>query len=120
MCKKLSVLASLVLVLSLAVRTQADLVGYWAFDEGLGSIAHDSSGNGLDGTLNGDPQWVAGQIGGALEFNGNDFVEIPHSPLLSITDQITVAAWTYMSANASGEMAIVSKGGGLQMTCPMN
>ncbi len=111
MCKKLSVLASLVLVLSLAVRTQADLVGYWAFDEGLGSIAHDSSGNGLDGTLNGDPQWVAGQIGGALEFNGNDFVEIPHSPLLSITDQITVAAWTYMSANASGEMAIVSKGG---------
>jgi len=98
-------------VLSLAVRTQADLVGYWAFDEGIGTIAHDSSGNGLDGTLNGDPQWVAGQIGGALEFNGNDFVEIPHSPLLSITDKITVAAWTYMNANASGEMAIVSKGG---------
>ena len=111
MCMKLSVCATLVLVLSLAVGTQADLVGYWSFDEGAGTIAHDSSGNGLDGTLNGDPQWVAGQLGGALEFDGNDFVEIPHSPLLSITEKITITAWTYMSANASGEMAIVSKGG---------
>ena len=111
MCMKLSVCVTLVLVLSLAVGTQADLVGYWSFDEGAGTIAHDSSGNGLDGTLNGDPQWVAGQLGGALEFDGNDFVEIPHSPLLSITEKITITAWTYMSANASGEMAIVSKGG---------
>ena len=111
MCKKLSVLTSFVLVLSFAVSTQADLVGYWNFDEGSGTIAYDSSGNGLDGTLNGDPQWVLGQVGGALEFDGDDSVEIPHNPLLSITDEITITAWTYMNANASGEMAIVSKGG---------
>jgi hypothetical protein len=111
MCKKLSVLASFVLVLSLAVSTQADLVGYWSFDEGSGTTAFDSSGNGLDGTFNGDPQWVLGQIGGALEFDGDDSVEIPHNDLLSITDEITITAWTYMNANASGEMAIVSKGG---------
>ena len=111
MCKKLCVLASFVLVLSLAVSTHADLVGYWNFDEGSGTIAYDSSGNGLDGTLKGDPQWVAGQVGGALEFDGDDSVEIPHNPLLSITDEITITAWTYMNANASGEMAIVSKGG---------
>ncbi|MCP4607809.1 MAG: LamG domain-containing protein [Planctomycetes bacterium] len=111
MCKKLSVLVSFVLVLSLAVSTQADLVGYWNFDEGSGTTAFDSSGNGLDGTLTGDPQWVLGQIGGALEFDGDDSVEIPHSPLLSLTDEITITAWTYMNANASGEMAIVSKGG---------
>ena len=111
MCKKLSVLASFVLVLSFAICTQADLVGYWTFDEGSGTIAYDSSGNGLDGTLNGDHQWVLGQVGGALEFDGDDSVEIPHNPLLSITDEITITAWTYMNANASGEMAIVSKGG---------
>ena len=111
MSKKLTVLASFVFVLSLAVSTQADLVGYWKFDEGFGTTAHDSSGNGLDGTLNGDPEWVIGQVGGALEFDGDDSVEIPHNPLLSITDEITITAWTYMSANASGEMAIVSKGG---------
>jgi hypothetical protein len=85
--------------------------GYWKFDEGSGTTAYDSSGNGLDGTLNGDPQWVEGQLGGALDFDGDDSVEIPHNPLLSITDEITIAAWTYMRANASGELAIVSKGG---------
>ncbi len=111
MCKKLLVLSSFILVLSFAVSAQADLVGYWKFDEGFGTIAHDSSGNGLDGTLNGNPQWVIGQVGGALEFDGDDSVEIPHNPLLSITNEITITAWTYMNANASGEMSIVSKGG---------
>ena len=120
MCKKLCVLVSFVLVLSLAVSAQADLVGYWNFDEGSGTVALDSSGNGLDGTLNGDPQWVVGQVGGALEFDGDDSVEIPHNYLLSITDEITITAWTYMNANASGEMAIVSKGDGELMTCLMN
>jgi hypothetical protein len=111
MCKKLSVLVSFILVLSFASNTQADLVGYWNFDEGSGTTAYDSSGNGLDGTLNGDPQWVIGQVGGALEFDGDDSVEIPHNPLLSITDEITITVWTYMNANASGEMVVVSKGG---------
>src|SRR5262249_17794840 len=27
------------------------LVGFWSFDEGAGTIAHDSSGRGNDGTL---------------------------------------------------------------------
>ena len=113
MCKGLSGLTITVLVLCCpAVGAPPGLVGYWTFDEGGGQIAADSSGNGLDGTLNGDPQWVAGQLGGALDFNGSgDYVEIPHDPLLSITDEITIAAWTNMSTNASGEMAIVSKGG---------
>ena len=30
-----------------------DLVGYWNFEEGEGSIAYDLSGNGNDGTING-------------------------------------------------------------------
>ena len=92
MCKKLCVLVSFVLVLSLAVSTQADLVGYWSFDEGFGTVAFDASGNGFDGTLTGDPQWVTGQVGGALEFDGDDSVEIPHNDLLSITDEITTVS----------------------------
>jgi hypothetical protein len=102
-----------VLVLgSTAIAALPGLVAYWTFDEGQGKIAADSSGNGLDGTLNGGAKWVAGQLGGALAFDGSDdFVEIPHNPLLSITGQITIAAWTNMATTASGEMAIVSKGG---------
>jgi len=112
MSKKLIYLISFVLLLSVTGNASAELVGYWKFDEGAGTIAYDSSGNGLDGTLKGNPKWVAGQLGGALDFDGNDdFVEVPHSPILSITDEITISAWTKMRANASGEMAIVSKGG---------
>jgi hypothetical protein len=87
------------------------LIGYWTFDEGQGTTAFDSSGNGLHGTLRGGPTWTLGQLGGALDFNGTTaYVEIPHHPLLSITGEITIAAWTNMRATSSGEMAILSKG----------
>ena len=53
-------------------------------------MAHDTSGNGHDGTLNGDPQWVAGRIGGALSFDGSgDYVEI----VRIVQDDFTLAAW---------------------------
>ncbi|MDZ7617477.1 MAG: LamG-like jellyroll fold domain-containing protein, partial [Patescibacteria group bacterium] len=49
------------------------LVAYWRFDDGAGTTAADSSGNGLVGTLAGfsgnRPSWIAGQFGGALEFD---------------------------------------------------
>ncbi|MHC4354808.1 MAG: LamG domain-containing protein [Planctomycetota bacterium] len=115
MCKKLICLVSFVLVLGLAltsvVEAATDLVGHWKFDEGSGNIAKDSSGNGHDGTFNGNPQWVEGQLGGALDFDGDDSVEIPHHPSLSITDEITVTAWAKIRAGAGGELAIISKGG---------
>jgi len=105
--------AALVLALGCTVVAgPPGLVGYWTFDEGQGAIAFDSSGNGLDGALKGNPKWVEGQVGGALDFDGSDdYVEIPDDPLLALTKQITIAAWTNMRATASGEMAIVSKGG---------
>jgi hypothetical protein len=105
--------AAVVLVLGhTAIAGPPGLVAYWTFDEGQGQTAFDSSGNGLDGTLNGNPKWVDGQLGGALDFDGSDdFVEIPDDPLLALTKEITLAAWTNMRATASGEMAIVSKGG---------
>lgn len=37
---------------------EAALVGYWPFDEGAGSIAHDRSIHANDGTLIGDPRWI--------------------------------------------------------------
>jgi len=74
MCRNLILLISFSLVtgtvLTSAVR--ADLVAYWRLDEGSGTTANDSSGNGNNGTFNGDPQWVVGYLGGALEFDGSD------------------------------------------------
>jgi hypothetical protein len=48
------------------------LVGAWLFDEGMGNIARDSSVNGLDGTIEGRPDWVDGAFGKALEFDGTE------------------------------------------------
>lgn len=92
-----------------AVKTEG-LVLYLPFDEGAGNTAKDLSGNGNNGTIHG-AKWVKdGKINSALLFSGADYVEVPHSNNLSITDAITVMAWTNMRAGASGELAIVSKG----------
>ena len=58
MSKKLIYLISFVLVLclfqtSIANAADPNLIGWWKFDEGSGTIAYDSSGNGNDGTFNG-------------------------------------------------------------------
>jgi hypothetical protein len=90
MCRKSIYLLSFILVLSVAGSASADLVAHLSFDESSGNVAHDTSGNGNDGTLNGDPQWVAGRVGGALDFDGSgDYVEIPRI----VQDDFTLAAW---------------------------
>ncbi|MEE9465699.1 MAG: LamG-like jellyroll fold domain-containing protein, partial [Candidatus Neomarinimicrobiota bacterium] len=63
-------------------------------DDGAGTTAIDSSDFGNDGTLVGDPQWVTGQLNGALEFDGNgDFVNCGNDASFNIPINITVAAW---------------------------
>ena len=90
MCNKLICLVSFVLVLSMAGNASADLVVHWSLDEGSGTTAHDFSGNGNDGTLNGDPQWATGKTDGALEFDGTgDYVEVPRV----VQDDFTLMAW---------------------------
>jgi len=86
------------------------LVLYLPFNEGSGNIAGDLSPEGNDGTINGAAWIEDGKIGSALSFEVGNYVEVAHSASLSITDKITVMAWTNMRVGASGEMAIVSKG----------
>jgi hypothetical protein len=55
----------------------ANLVGYYTFDEGSGTKVGDSSGKGHNGTVQSTPEWVAGKVGGAMNFGGDgDFVDI--------------------------------------------
>jgi len=90
------------------------------FDEGSGTIAHDSSGNGNDGTLgNGtagtEPQWTSNcKFGGCLSFTGTpdvtaDVVVVNDIPNTSVT----VAAWIYPKKIDGGptgdQRAIASK-----------
>ncbi|MHC4356229.1 MAG: hypothetical protein ACYS0H_26295, partial [Planctomycetota bacterium] len=71
MCRKLICVASVALMASLiASTTRADLVGQWKFDEGSGTTAYDSSGNGYDGTLEGGATWAEGRFRGGIELDG--------------------------------------------------
>ncbi len=98
MSKKVIYLCSFVLVLGLALTSIVEaadpsLVGWWRLDEGSGTIAKDSSGNGNDGTLEGGPQRVAGKIGGALKLDGDDD-QITLKDVLTVgSSSNTVAAW---------------------------
>lgn len=73
------------------------LAGYWKFDEGSAANAADSSGNANNGVLtnmNSSADWVAGKLGSALNFDGeDDYISISGSPSLNITNAITVAMW---------------------------
>ncbi len=92
-------LISFVLVLGLVLTSMTgaadpDLVAHWKFDDGSGTTLFDSSGNGHDGTLMGDPKWVSGHLGGALEFDGDgDYVDCGSSPDFEIPVNISITCW---------------------------
>lgn len=68
------------------------LIAHWKFDEGTGQILQDSVGDN-DGDLVGDPNWVYGISGMALEFDGNDdHVSLSETPLTG-TGDFSILAW---------------------------
>ncbi len=78
------------------------LVGYWTFNEGSGTTAADSSGNGYTATLFNGVTWTAGKVGGAISANGvNQYVSIP-AVNLSATSAVTIAAWVNRTYSTAG------------------
>jgi hypothetical protein len=68
------------------------LLARWACDEGEGAVVGDVSGNGRDGVfVNGDPVWVEGVHGSAVELVGPTLVETP--PLDMELTEATMAGW---------------------------
>jgi len=106
--KNLFCLASLILVLCMMGNSHAGLVGWWKFDESSGKIAIDSSGNGHEGTLNGDPTWAIGKLDEALQFDGDgDYVTCGLIDIdTAVTGGLTVCAW--INKPAGGDMKICS------------
>jgi hypothetical protein len=120
MSKKLIFLVSFVFVLGVALTSvvraaDPDLVGWWRLNEGLGTTAADSSGQGNHGTLRGNPRWVAGKYASALQFDGvDDFVDIPHNEILTVDNEVTVMAWInaerYIGPTGDDWQGILAKG----------
>ena len=87
--------------LNLVLTPTQDLVGYWKFDEGNGSVAGDSSGLGNDGTIYG-ASWVSSSPDGstALSFDGiDDYVKVPDDFSLDLTGDMTIEAWVYFTGD---------------------
>jgi hypothetical protein len=89
MCRRFFYLIS-VLGLILVSTANAELVGWWKLDDGSGTTAIDSSGNGNDGVFVGEPQWVDGWLEGALEFDGDDYVD---TGFVENMETWTIACW---------------------------
>ncbi len=91
-------------------------VAEWKFDEGSGQKAFDSTENNNNGWLGGtsaveasDPTWTTGKYGGALSFDGGDYVDAGNKvgTNLDITNTITMEAWVY-PRSTSGYRNIVN------------
>jgi len=85
-----------------------NLVGWWKLDDvGSGNVI-DFSGYNRDGTIYGNPLWVAGYDGGAMSFAGSaDYVSIDgYKGVLRISADLqhafTCAAW--IRTNGNGEI----------------
>jgi len=67
---------------------------YLALDEGSGTVAHDYSVHQNDGTITGATWQKTANNKNVLYFDGiDDYVEVPDSPSLNPTDEITVIIW---------------------------
>ena len=102
----IGILASIVLVSLQGAKDQAELAEAQSFARqvrtslGLSLVAewrfenntNDSSGYENNGTIVGDPAYVTGMFGQALEFNGNDYVDCGSGELVA-QNTITIEAW---------------------------
>ncbi len=118
--------ASLVILLGGIDVASADItsgmVGHWTFDEGTGTVAHDSSGNGNGAVLVGNAAWASnGPFGGAISLSGttDDYLQVASPVNLPLGNSPrTISAWvkwsgTDLSGSESPQyQAIVSYGSG--------
>jgi hypothetical protein len=58
---------------------QTGLIASWDLDDGTGTTAADSSGQGQTATLHGGAKWQAGKTGGGVYLDGvDDYIEVPN------------------------------------------
>ncbi len=93
----------------------AGLIAWWKFDEKDGRTAADSSGNGHNAIVQGNPSWRPsdGKVGGAIALGGNgDFLDVEAESAFDFTGGVTVAAWIKVNDFDKPWQALISKGDG--------
>ena len=77
------------------------IVGIWTFEEEDAEEIKDISGNGNNGIILGNPKWVDGQFGTAMDFrNLGDVVQIENFGLVAPQKEATITFWTELGDTA--------------------
>lgn len=77
-------------------------VGYWKMDEGSGSTALDSSGNGNNATWIGSGEhWQTGKFGKSALYNGSDYLEVSGLPNAFFVEAWTQEFWIKTTTNSN-------------------
>jgi len=91
-------------------------VGYWKFDEGYGTVLHNSGSQGVAlqggmGVGSSAPTWTNdGKFAKALSFDGGDYLTIPDSTANSITGDLSLEAWIKVNnLNTGTVQSIIDK-----------
>jgi hypothetical protein len=85
-------------------------VAAYSFDEGGGTIAADSSGNGNTGTIGGATWTISAKYGSALSFSGSNWVTVNDSASLDLSSNgVTLEAWVYPTTAFAGWTTVVLK-----------
>ena len=87
------------------------------------TTAVDSSGSGNNGTLSNGPAWTAGQIAGALSFDGaNDYVYVSNNAVYDVDpgEKRTFAAWFKAGAQTATKYILWNEGGCLGWYVSLN
>jgi hypothetical protein len=86
-CLSFIIMGMIFIPTSYAEIDPATIVAGWLFD----GDTKDFSGNGKDGDIVGDPKWVEGKFGDAIELNGtSDWVTVPE---IGTFEEVTIAEW---------------------------
>ena len=69
------------------------LLGLWELNEGSGTLAADTSGNGNDGTLNNGTSWNSTSCRTSVRFNGGSgYIDLDEQVALQFTDEFSLVA----------------------------
>ena len=111
----LALLVCLVAVLTASVAhadIRSGLVGYYPLNEGTGTIAHDMSGSGHDGTLYNGVTWIApGYQGGGVNDNGttDSRIQLGTWNPAEGTGQLSLAMWIRWAGGGGTYQGLLGK-----------
>jgi hypothetical protein len=87
------------------------LVASYAFDEGAGTFALDSTSFRNRGTVTNATWTGSGHSDGALSFDGtSDYVRVPNSPSVNVAGNgLTIEMWAFLNPNSSTDYVLLGK-----------